>query len=89
MQERSGARRPIYLTQVSEAQNAQVTVNGVASSSQTNSVKGALPNATLNLTATGSSNLTVAKNTDQIGQNISNLVTAYNDLNATAASPKK
>jgi flagellar hook-associated protein 2 len=70
------------LTQISAAQNAQLTVNGVASTSQTNTISGAITGAALNLHTIGSTSLVVAQNASQVGQNITNLVGAYNSLHA-------
>ncbi len=63
--------------------NATLTVNGVAISSPSNTVTGAIPGVTLNVAATGSSTLAVAANSSAIQTNIGNFVNAYNALNST------
>ena len=60
--------------------NATLTVNGVAISSPSNTVTGAIPGVTLNVAATGSSTLAVAANSSAIQTNIGNFVKAYNAL---------
>ena len=70
------------LTQSVPPQDASLTINGVAFSSSSNSVTGTVPGTTLNLTAKGSTRLEVGQGSVQLGQNVENLVTAYNALNA-------
>jgi flagellar hook-associated protein 2 len=60
------------------AANAQLTIDGIAVSSPTNSVSGALTGVTLNLSATGSSQLTVAQSTTPISTAVNDFVSAYN-----------
>jgi flagellar hook-associated protein 2 len=62
----------------SEAADAQLTIDNVPVTSASNSVSGALDGVTLNLTKTGSTNLTVSQNTDTIGSAVTGFVTAYN-----------
>jgi flagellar hook-associated protein 2 len=65
------------------ASNAQLTVNGVAIVSQSNTVTDALEGVTLNLTgASGTSNkLTVEKDVESVAKAVEDFVTAYNDVN--------
>lgn len=70
------------LSQTAAAQNAALTVNGVAVSSPGNTVTGAVDGATLKLTATGSTTLLIARDSAQLAKNVSNLVDTYNTLNA-------
>jgi flagellar hook-associated protein 2 len=65
------------------AANAQLTIDGIAVSSPTNSVSGALTGVTLNLTATGSSQLTVAQSTTPITTAVNDFVSAYNTYAST------
>ena len=65
------------------AANAQLTIDGIAVSSPTNSVSGALTGVTLNLAATGSSQLTVAQNTTPISTAVNDFVSAYNTYAST------
>jgi flagellar hook-associated protein 2 len=70
------------LSPAASAQNATLTVNGTAMSSPSNTLTNAVPGTTLSLTATGTSNLVVAQDSAQLTQNVTNLVNAYNTLNA-------
>ena len=70
------------LSQTASAQNAKLTVNGVALESPSNTVTGAVLGATMKLTATGAGNLVVAQGSAQLFQNVTNLVNTYNSLNA-------
>lgn len=74
------------MTQTALAQNAQLTVNGVATSSASNSITGAVAGTTLNLAGVGAATLTVAPNVGQITTNVGNFVNAYNSLKATISA---
>lgn len=69
------------LTQTTAAQNASLSVNGLAISSTSNAVSSAIPGVTLNLSKTGSSSLTVSNNTAAVTSAIQGFVKAYNDVN--------
>ena len=71
------------MTQTAAAQNAEFTVNGVAVTSKTNTITDAIENVSMTLTEVGSSTLSVARNTTSVQANVSAMVKAYNDLNAT------
>lgn len=71
------------LTEVVPARNANLTVNGIAVTSASNTVDGAIPGVSLDLQGTGSSTVTVAANSDTMITNVSNFVGAYNTLSAT------
>ncbi|TFY90974.1 flagellar filament capping protein FliD [Pseudomonas nabeulensis] len=72
------------MTQTVEALDAQLTINGISISSQTNTVEDALQGVTLNLTATGTSQtLTIAQDTDAIYDAVSSFVSAYNSYVST------
>jgi len=77
------------LTQTSEAKDAALTVNGVAKSSASNTVTGAVPGTTLNLTGKGASNLTIAQSPSQIADNINGFISAYNTLNSKLGELQK
>lgn len=67
------------MTQTVKALDAELTLNGISITSQSNTVEGALQGVTLNLSATGSSQtLTISQDTDAIYDAISTFVTAYN-----------
>jgi len=71
------------LTQTDAAQNAALTVDGVAVSSSSNMLTNAVAGTTLNLTATGSATLAVTRDASQFTKNVTNLVSTYNALNAS------
>lgn len=74
------------LSQVTSAQDATLTINGVAMSSSSNTLTKAISETTLSLTAKGSSELEVAQGSAQIANNVTNLVNAYNTLNTTLST---
>lgn len=61
-----------------EAKDAQLTLNGIAVTSASNSVSGALDGVTLNLSAVGSTQLTVKQDTASTASAVQAFVTAYN-----------
>lgn len=61
-----------------EAKNAELTIDNIAVESASNTVSGALDGVTLNLVATGKTELDVTQDTDKISGAIGDLVTAYN-----------
>lgn len=64
-------------------QDAKLNVNGVAITSPTNQVEGAIQGVTLNLQAEGDSTVTVEQNTLAVREAITGFVDAYNDLKGT------
>ncbi len=76
------------MTQTVAAQDAILSVDGGKEiTSASNTVKdSAISGATLNLTAAGSSKVTVTQDASQIGDNLKAFVSAYNDLNAKMLS---
>lgn len=70
-------------TEVSTAQNASLTVNGISISSASNTVTGAIQGVSLNLSKTGSTSISVSANTTAVQASITSFVKAYNDLNTT------
>ncbi len=72
------------LTQSQAAQNASLSINGLAISSASNTVSGAIPGVTLNLLqASGSTSLTVANDANSFGQSVQLFVTAFNSAMST------
>jgi flagellar hook-associated protein 2 len=71
-------------TQLQAAENATLTVNGVAISSSTNKVTDAIAGTTLDLftTTSGAANLDFTRDTTAVKANLKALVTAYNDANS-------
>lgn len=67
------------MTQTVEALDAELTLNGISITSQSNTVEDAVQGVTLNLSAVGSSQtMTISQDTDAIYDAISTFVTAYN-----------
>ncbi len=72
------------MTQTVEALDAQLTINGISITSQSNTVEDALQGVTLNLSATGSAQtLTISQDTDAIYDAVKAFVTAYNSYVST------
>lgn len=72
------------LKQTKPAQNAILTVDGgaeITSASNTVKDKG-IAGATLTLSTTGKTDVTITQDSSQIGANLKSFVAAYNDLNA-------
>jgi flagellar hook-associated protein 2 len=71
-------------TPLQTADNARLTVDGVAISSSTNKVTDAIAGTTLELftTTSGAANLDFTRDTTAVKTNLKALVTAYNDANA-------
>lgn len=72
------------LQQTAAAQNTKLTVNGIAITSATNTVTGAIQDVTLNVAKVGTSNLSVQKDTDSAGSAVATFVNAYNSLQGVA-----
>lgn len=79
------------MTSTQSAQNAGVTVNGVAVSSQTNSFANVVPGVSLTAAqlTTQPAVVTVARDTATINKNVQDFITAYNALNASLADATK
>ncbi|MEV4782781.1 flagellar filament capping protein FliD [Burkholderia sp. LMU1-1-1.1] len=71
------------LKQTTAAQNAILTVDGKEVTSPTNTLAkdNGIAGATLTLTGTGKSDVTIKQDSSQIGANLKSFVAAYNDLN--------
>jgi len=63
--------------------DAALTVNGIAITSPTNQVEGAIQGVTLNLQEEGDSTVAVEQNTRAVREAITGFVNAYNDLKGT------
>ncbi|TAL52632.1 flagellar filament capping protein FliD [Pandoraea sp.] len=74
------------MTQTAAAQNAQLTVNGLAVSSSTNTVSGAIQGVSLNLLKAGTATVTTANNTAGVTSAVNGFVSAYNTLNSAISS---
>ena len=71
------------MTQTAGAQSTKLNMNGIEIKSDSNSVSEAIQGVTLDVTAIGSSTLTVSKDTAAITASVNEFVKAYNDLNKT------
>jgi len=68
------------LTQLQTAQDAKLTVGGIPVTSASNAVTGAANGVTINLNGTGSTSLTVTRDTSSLSSALSQLVTSYNTV---------
>lgn len=73
------------LTEVT-AENAALTVNGIAITSQSNEVKDAIQGVTLNLVEEGTADIVFEVDGDAVRDAIEGMVDAYNKLNDTIAN---
>jgi flagellar hook-associated protein 2 len=71
------------MQQTTAAQSTQLSVNGIAVSSETNTVSEAIQGVTLNVNTVGKTNVTVNNDTAALKANLNSFVKAYNDLNTT------
>lgn len=74
------------MIQTVAAQDAQVAIDGITTSTPTNTLVGTLPGTTLTVAALGSTNITVAPDVARITGNAGNFVKAYNTLMSTLES---
>jgi flagellar hook-associated protein 2 len=72
------------LQQTAAAQNTQLSVNGIAITSATNSVAGAVPDVTMSVAKLGTSTLSVQVDTASVQGAVSAFVSAYNNLQGVA-----
>lgn len=73
-------------TQAQAALDAALTVNGVGVTSAANSVGGVISGVTVNLAKTGTTTLTVARDSAQVQSAVGAFVKAYNDINKAIAT---
>lgn len=74
------------LAQVRAADDASMTVNGVAVNSASNTVSSVIPGVTLTLAAGGDTAVTVANDTASAQAAVASFVKAYNDVNSTISN---
>ena len=72
--------------EVATAQSANMTVNGIAVTSASNSVSTAIQGVTITAQKVGTTSLNLTANTTQIQSGITAFVTAYNSVNSTISS---
>lgn len=73
------------LTQTSAAQSASMTVNGIAVTSQTNTVSEAIQGVTLTAAKVGTSAVSISTDNSGATAVVNGFIKAYNDLNKTIA----
>ena len=73
-------------TEVINAQNAALSINGVAIESASNSITSAIQGTTLNVSKIGSTTLSISPNTSAVQAGIVAFVQSYNDLNSTLST---
>jgi flagellar hook-associated protein 2 len=71
------------LQQTSAGQSTKLSVNGIAVTSESNTVSEAIQGVTLNVSTLGSTSVNVATDTSTVKTNVNNFVKAFNDLNAS------
>ena len=71
------------------AQNAVMTLDGIAITKPSNTITDAISGVTLNLLKTGSSSLSVSRDSDTIKNSVQAFVDAYNSLNSSLRSLTK
>jgi flagellar hook-associated protein 2 len=72
------------MTEAVAAQDAALTVNGIAITSQSNRVEGAIQGVTLDLAETGEASVTVERDNLQVRQAVNAFVDSYNALQGTS-----
>jgi flagellar hook-associated protein 2 len=70
------------LSQKAAAADTKATVNGIDVTSSSAGISGAISGVTLSTLKTGSTTLTIAKDSTALNSSVSGFVKAYNDLNA-------
>ncbi|HJV02907.1 MAG TPA: flagellar filament capping protein FliD [Burkholderiaceae bacterium] len=73
------------MSQKASALDTLANVNGIAVSSSSASISGAIAGVSLNVSKTGSTSLTVARDTASLTSSVNSFVKAYNDLNSQIA----
>ncbi len=74
------------LQQTVVAQNAKLVVNGIAVTSASNTVQGAMQGTTLNLLKVGATSVTMTTDTASVETAVNDLVKAYNSLLSTSST---
>ncbi|GAB3630415.1 Flagellar hook-associated protein 2 [Pandoraea terrae] len=70
------------MTQTAAGQNANLTINGLAVTSTTNTVKNAVQGLSMTLLKTGTTTVSVNNNSDGVTKAVNDFVSAYNTLHA-------
>ena len=72
-------------TQVTGSQNANMTVNGIAVTSASNTISGSVQGVTFTASSIGTASINVAANTTAVTSGVNSLISSYNNLNSTIA----
>ena len=72
-------------TQITAGQNANMTVNGIAVTSASNTIANSVQGVTFNVASVGTTNVSVSPNTSTVSSAVSSFVQNYNSLNSTIA----
>lgn len=75
-----GEGQQLNLTQITQAANAQFTIDGLAITAQDNSVADALEGVTIDLKTLGQTNITIDKDKEGTKENLQKFVDSYNEL---------
>ena len=75
------------LMQTQAARDADLSIDGVAITSASNNVAGAIQGVTLKLTKEATTDVTVQRNTSEITASLNTLIKAYNGLNTAITGP--
>jgi len=70
-------------TQITASQNANVTINGIAVTSSSNTISNSVQGMTFTVNSVGSAAINVAPNTTAVTSGINSLISSYNNLNST------
>ena len=70
----------INMAQITQAQNAEFTLDGLAITAQDNSVADVLEGVTIDLKTTGATNIVIDKDKEGTKENLQKFVDAYNDV---------
>lgn len=74
------------MTQSTAGQDSALTVNGIAITGSTKSIREAIQGVTLNINKLGATTVTIARDTASIQTGVTSFVKAYNDLDKTIKS---
>jgi len=77
------------ITVAQEAKNAEITLNGVALESNTNTFKDIIPGLSMSVSAVGTSLLSITQDKDATQEKIQKFVDAYNAVNELLAASTK
>ncbi|MFZ6849351.1 flagellar filament capping protein FliD [Undibacterium sp. RuRC25W] len=69
--------------EVNTGQSANLTINGIAVTSNTNNLSSSIQGVTLQLGKVGTTSVSIAANTTAVTTAVSSFVTAYNNINST------